>query len=489
MQQSQSYIKSDKRCDRQHDEGSDRLIAICLNPHCDKRLMCCFCYHDYHCEHVKDVKTIAQVQQMCKDSIVKFDKLQLTIMLQQKADQFKSVVQSINESVERLVQYYISDIQQLYSMMEELADSFVTLQQGNINQFTNEQCELLSTFHDERILDSIEDIANFIGQKMGIQDLLKISNDLHEKLMMLDMNILLDKNIYNEQLKKFVQCHEMKYEWIQPEFLLTRSPEVMKIVYPNEDFYIGEVKGEKKFGRGLLFNKIAQTYQYGIFREDNFVWGQQLMVDQKKRYWIKQGKWVNGKIEGKGIHALFKGEYYQGDLRSDIREGFGIMRYTTGDEYQGQWKMGQFHGKGLYKYANGDEYEGDYVQDRKEGIGSYQYKNGELYVGQFKSGLRHGSAIVKFPNGDIYTGEYVNDKKEGNGVYKYINDNIFEGTYKDGQRHGQGIYTDVENGIREIGEFVQGKQQGEHMVFKLLKDKPYCINVYDQGKLVNTKSL
>lgn len=56
-----------------------------------------------------------------------------------------------------------------------------------------------------------------------------------------------------------------------------------------------------------------------------------------------------------------------------------------------------------------------------------------------------------------YTGEYLNDKKEGLGVYKYINDNIFEGTYKDGQRHGQGIFTDVVNGIREIGEFVEGK--------------------------------
>jgi hypothetical protein len=27
------------------------------------------------------------------------------------------------------------------------------------------------------------------------------------------------------------------------------------------------------------------------------------------------------------------GEMYQGDLRSDIRDGFGIMKYATGDEY------------------------------------------------------------------------------------------------------------------------------------------------------------
>ncbi|CAD8062002.1 unnamed protein product [Paramecium sonneborni] len=489
MNQSQSYIKSERKCERQHEEGCEKLIAICLNGDCDKRLMCCFCYNDYHSEHLKDVKTISQVQQLCKDSIVKFDKLQLTIMLQQKADQFKSVVKNINEQMEKLVQYYIHDIQQLYSMMEDLADSFVILQQGNINQFTDEQCELLATFKDERILDNIQEITNYIGQKMGIQDLLKISNDLDERLMMLDINIILEKNIQNEQLKKFIECYEMKYEWIQPELLLIRSPEVKKIEYPNDDFYIGEVKGDKKFGRGLLFNKLEQTYQYGVFRQDNFVWGQQLMIDQKRRYWIKQGKWINGKIEGKGIHALFKGEYYKGDLQNDIREGFGTMRYTTGDEYQGQWKMGQFHGKGLYKYVNGDEYDGDFVFDRKEGIGSYQYKNGELYVGQFKSGLRHGSAIVKFPNGDIYTGEYVKDKKEGPGVYKYINDNIFEGSYKEGQRHGQGIYTDLVNGIKEIGQFVQGKQQGEHMVFQLLKNKPYCINVYDHGKLINQKKL
>lgn len=44
---------------------------------------------------------------------------------------------------------------------------------------------------------------------------------------------------------------------------------------------------------------------------------------------------MNGKIEGKGIHALFNGEYYEGDLRSDIRDGYGVMKYITGDEYSG----------------------------------------------------------------------------------------------------------------------------------------------------------
>lgn len=31
---------------------------------------------------------------------------------------------------------------------------------------------------------------------------------------MLDINELFEKNIYNEQLKKFVQSHEIKYDWI-----------------------------------------------------------------------------------------------------------------------------------------------------------------------------------------------------------------------------------------------------------------------------------
>lgn len=67
-------------------------------------------------------------------------------------------------------------------MVEELAESFVTLQKGNINALTNEQSELLATFIHEKVLENVEDIVNHIGEKMGLSELIKINDTLNQKL-------------------------------------------------------------------------------------------------------------------------------------------------------------------------------------------------------------------------------------------------------------------------------------------------------------------
>ena len=56
----------------------------------------------------------------------------------------------------------------------------------------------------------------------------------------------------------------------------------------------------------------------------------------------------------------YKTSTYYGELRSNAKEGLGVMLYQDGKVYEGQWKA-----------------------DKKEGQGAERLANTALYIGQF----------------------------------------------------------------------------------------------------------
>lgn len=50
--------------------------------------------------------------------------------------------------------------------------------------------------------------------------------------------------------------------------------------------------------------------------------------------------------------------HYEGNLKGNIRDGFGIQTYPDGSSYEGEFKKNKFHGKGKLTLANGDWYDG-----------------------------------------------------------------------------------------------------------------------------------
>lgn len=50
---------------------------------------------------------------------------------------------------------------------------------------------------------------------------------------------------------------------------------------------------------------------------------------------------------------------YEGQMRDDKREGYGIYNYANGDIYCGQWKNNVFDGNGHYIFASGERYSGE----------------------------------------------------------------------------------------------------------------------------------
>lgn len=54
------------QCKYKHEQGQEKVIAVCLNSNCTQKLLCCFCYADYHLSHLKDCLTIPQFLQLHK---------------------------------------------------------------------------------------------------------------------------------------------------------------------------------------------------------------------------------------------------------------------------------------------------------------------------------------------------------------------------------------------------------------------------------------
>jgi hypothetical protein len=76
------------------------------------------------------------------------------------------------------------------------------------------------------------------------------------------------------------------------------------------------------------------------------------------------------------------------------------------ERYVGTWKNGKMDGAGRYYFANGDYYDGEFKQDIAEGYGVYFHaESGGLYKGQFSANKRNGRGTYVY--GGISSGSKV----------------------------------------------------------------------------------
>lgn len=210
------------------------------------------------------------------------------------------------------------------------------------------------------------------------------------------------------------------------------------------------------------------------------------------------GQFRNGKIHGKGVLVFSNGNRYQGDWVDWYRQGQGELRYANGDVYTGSFRKSKFNGKGVMQFVNGDKYEGDWVEDIQHGKGTYSYNSGNRYVGEFRQGKLDGYGIMYYTDKSRYEGNWSANKKEGSGLFvttsgkkihgewaggKYIRENQSVASNHsskpntstkpiDSNRNcnttycsgGTGIYT-YGDGTRYVGDFRQGKPEGEGIVY------------------------
>ena len=195
---------------------------------------------------------------------------------------------------------------------------------------------------------------------------------------------------------------------------------------------------------------------------------------------------------------------YDGVLVAGQREGFGEMRYASGDVYAGDWERGLPHGQGVLRLKGADEaneadtngahaedggdggsgdggggggggdaarrggasallgddlrrdavdvhhpasragrrtYLGQFYEGARQGVGAELLANGEGFLGYWGAGKRNGVGLCNLPDGSVYEGEIEAGAIHGRGRMVYANGDTYIGAWVRGARHGMGLMT------------------------------------------------
>mmetsp|Transcript_8633 Transcript_8633/g.8769 ORF Transcript_8633/g.8769 Transcript_8633/m.8769 type:complete len:187 (+) Transcript_8633:235-795(+) len=116
-----------------------------------------------------------------------------------------------------------------------------------------------------------------------------------------------------------------------------------------------------------------------------------LESEQMKSEFIYNNGYYIGEMKGsfrhgKGIYRYTNGDIYEGEYKDDIKHGFGVYKWKSGAIFEGEYKNDERNGSGIFRYANGDIYEGEYEDDLRHGNGVFTSANGIVYEGQWRDG-------------------------------------------------------------------------------------------------------
>ena len=79
-------------------------------------------------------------------------------------------------------------------------------------------------------------------------------------------------------------------------------------------------------------------------------------------------------------------EYYEGEWKNDMMDGYGIYHYSNGDIYEGDWKNNMQHGRGKYYFTDGFTYDGEWNEHQIHGTGKYLDLKNFGFSGEFRDG-------------------------------------------------------------------------------------------------------
>ena len=97
---------------------------------------------------------------------------------------------------------------------------------------------------------------------------------------------------------------------------------------------------------------------------------------------------------------------YTGALKDGRPHGKGRLQYRSGTLLEGTFVDGALEGKGLHIDVAGNRYKGDFRAGRPHGEGRLAETTGNIYVGSFANGLRHGQGESRLAGGATYTSRW-----------------------------------------------------------------------------------
>ena len=195
-----------------------------------------------------------------------------------------------------------------------------------------------------------------------------------------------------QPLPKFFKIPNSKHEAIGFNKVKKMNGQTV-IYYRNNDYYIGEVKNNKKHGFG--FHHFVSGFIYkGMYENDIKVNG--IVFDPRNKQIIYEGGWGNDVYNGQGKLTKPKDGTYTGSFKDGFFDGKGVLEYNNGSKYEGDFVKGRREGRGKFVFATGEVYEGEFVENKYQGDGKYTWSNGDFYEGSFKEGDMTGQGIMSY---------------------------------------------------------------------------------------------
>ena len=274
------------------------------------------------------------------------------------------------------------------------------------------------------------------------------------------------ENDYKSQIKKFRNPEEIEEENIirnnSNDILIKTLQEIMdensnprlnEIIYNNQ---------AKKIER-LFSNKFGQN---NINLNNYSPSKLNKMADKKKDRnftFICDDDYSssNNIRDGFGIQKWSDGSKFVGYFKDSKSNGIGLFCDNENNSLFGNYTNDQLEGFGLYTNNNGTSYTGNWSSDVQDGIGIENWKDGSIYKGEFSEGKKNGLGYYIWSDGSEYQGEWYNNSLNGYGIYKYANNNkIYYGEWEDNMMNGFGELTWKNEGKKYVGFFLNDKRQG-----------------------------
>ena len=217
---------------------------------------------------------------------------------------------------------------------------------------------------------------------------------------------------------------------------VTFSPESYQLFYPkNEPYFIipkNEIYAEQDMTIPINNNPNLKETFIGSINKLGYRHGFGKLTTPNSK---KIGTWRNGKFSG-----------------------WGREIGKNGQVFEGKFSDGKLNGKGIYKSEGQVLYVGDFQNHLRQGKGEKITKNYH-YIGHFNKNKIDGYGKIQFFKSKEgiaeYEGDFKNNNIEGKGRMKWINGNMYEGEVKDGKMNGYGKFY-PNNGVPIEGFFIDG---------------------------------
>lgn len=229
-----------------------------------------------------------------------------------------------------------------------------------------------------------------------------------------------------------------------------------------------EFKDEKKADTGL--NELSCEFA----GECPYKASDKKMIESVGRQYYYFGELKDNKRTGRGKTVMKNGDTaYEGEYLDDLRDGFGVYYYKTGKLcYAGNWKQNKREGLGVsFSSDDGSAFVGEWENDSLINVGaSFDSRGKMLYAGGIADGKRNGAGITYNENDNTY---FVGKYKDGifletGTQFGGAGELLYTGGYKNNSRSGEGTAYNADGTILYKGEWRNNLYNGEGVLY--LKD-------------------